>query len=111
MGTNGTSPLGAAGSAVLEVARFDITPGSEDDFVVAYAGVRHVIEKSPGCRSVRMARGVESPSSFVLLVEWDTLEAHTEGFRGSPEFTTWRAAIGPYFASPPTVDHVVDVAQ
>jgi heme-degrading monooxygenase HmoA len=93
------------------VARFDIKPGSEDDFVAAYDGVRGEVAQSPGCRSMRMTRGVESPSSFVLLIEWDSLEAHTEGFRGSSLFTTWRGAIGPYFAGVPVVEHVIDVTR
>ena len=54
---------------------------------------------SPGCRSARMTRGVEDPGQFTLLVEWDTLEAHLEGFRGSERFTRWRELLGPHFES------------
>jgi heme-degrading monooxygenase HmoA len=95
--------------AVVEVARFDVKPGTEDDFVTAYRGVRAELATTPGCRSVRMTRGVESPSSFVLLVEWDSLDAHLETFRGSPRFTRWRAALGPFFAGTPSVEHVADI--
>jgi heme-degrading monooxygenase HmoA len=97
------------GTAVTEIARFDVKPGTESDFVAAYHSVRHEIATSPGCRSIRMSRGVESPSSFVLLVEWETLTAHTEGFRGSEGYGRWRAAISPYFAGTPTVEHVAGV--
>lgn len=45
----------------------------------------------------------------MLLVEWDTLEAHTENFRASDRFPAWRAAIGPYVAEPPRVEHFTDV--
>ncbi len=94
---------------VLEVGDIAVRPGSEDDFVAAYRGVREVLTSTPGCRSVRLTRGVESPSRFVLLVEWDSVAAHEENFRGSDRFTTWRAAIGPFFAHPPHVEHAVDV--
>lgn len=94
---------------VLEIATFDIVPGREDDFLAAYRSVRDVVASTPGCRTVRMTRGIESPSRFVLLVHWDTLEAHTERFRGTDRFTTWRAAIGPYFANPPHAEHYSDV--
>jgi heme-degrading monooxygenase HmoA len=93
---------------VLEVATFDAKDGQADQFAAAYATARQYLESSPGCRSVRMTRGVESPNRFVLLVEWDTLEAHTEGFRGSDLFTQWRATIGPYFDSA-HVQHVTDL--
>jgi heme-degrading monooxygenase HmoA len=56
---------------------------------------------------VRLTRGVENPDRFVLLVEWDSLEAHTEGFRGSERFSRWRAIIDPHFESA-DVQHVVD---
>jgi heme-degrading monooxygenase HmoA len=58
---------------------------------------------------MRMTRGVESASRFVLLVEWDTIEAHEDGFRTSERFAAWREKIGPYFASPPVVEHFTDV--
>jgi heme-degrading monooxygenase HmoA len=94
---------------VLEVALIDITPGKEDDFATAYAEARPLVATTPGCRSVRMTRGIESPSRFVLLVEWDSVEAHLENFRDSERFGQWRAIIGPYFAAPPTVEHFTDL--
>jgi heme-degrading monooxygenase HmoA len=94
---------------VLEVALIDITPGSEDAFAAAYQDARPILATTPGCRSVRMTRGVESPSRFVLLVEWDSLEAHLENFRDSERFLQWRARIGEFFAKPPLVEHYLDV--
>jgi heme-degrading monooxygenase HmoA len=94
---------------VLEVGDIAIIPGQEDEFILAYRGVRDVLATTPGCRSVRMTRGLESPARFVLLVEWDDVEAHEQNFRATDRFTAWRAAIGPYFARPPHVEHVRDV--
>jgi heme-degrading monooxygenase HmoA len=94
---------------VLEVAVIEVTPGQEDAFAAAYHDVRPELASAPGCRSVRMTRGVESPSRFVLLVEWDSVEAHEQGFRATERFTRWRAAIGPHFAAPPRVEHYADV--
>jgi len=94
---------------VIEVGDIAVTPGAEDEFVAAYRSVRDVLATTPGCRSVRMTRGIESPSRFVLLVEWDDVAAHEQNFRGTDRFSTWRAAIGPYFAEPPIVEHVIDV--
>jgi heme-degrading monooxygenase HmoA len=92
---------------VLEVALIDVT--DPDGFAAAFLEVRSVIESTPGCQSVRMTHGVESPNRFVLLVEWDSVEAHTANFRETERFTTWRAAIGPFFAHPPVVEHFTDV--
>jgi heme-degrading monooxygenase HmoA len=95
---------------VLEVALIDVIPGQEDAFAAAYRLGHPVLAGSPGCRSVRMTRGIESPSRFVLLVEWDSVEAHNENFRDTERFQTWRGHIGPYFANPPRVEHFLDVA-
>ncbi|MER7331832.1 MULTISPECIES: antibiotic biosynthesis monooxygenase [unclassified Micromonospora] len=94
---------------VLEVALIDVLPGHEDEFAAAYAKGHPVLAETPGCRSVRMTRGVESPSRFVLLVEWDSIEAHNDNFRATERFAQWRALISPYFANPPLVEHFVDV--
>ncbi len=93
---------------VLEVALIDVTPGAEPAFAAAYAKARGLLAGSEGCRSVRMTRGVETPSRFVLLVEWDSVAAH-EQFRASPRFGDWRALIGPHFAAPPRVEHFEDL--
>ncbi|MFU8853485.1 antibiotic biosynthesis monooxygenase family protein [Micromonospora sp. SL1-18] len=94
---------------VLEVALIDVTPGQEDAFAAAYAQAHPILCGTDGCRSVRMTRGVESPSRFVLLVEWDSVEAHDVNFRQSERFQQWRALIGPHFANPPRVEHFLDV--
>src|SRR5436190_854721 len=56
---------------VLEVALIDVVPGQEDEFAAAYGKAREILAGTEGCRSVRMTRGVESPSRFVPLLEWD----------------------------------------
>lgn len=94
---------------VLEVADIVVSTGAEDDFIAAFRSVEQVLTGTPGCRSVRMTHGVESPRRFVLLVEWDSIEAHEENFRATDRFATWRAAIGPHFDGPPRVEHFADL--
>lgn len=96
---------------VLEIADFAVLPGREDEFVAAYREGVVQLQTSPGFRSVRVTRGIESPSRFVLLVEWDDLEAHTVGFRGSERFTRWRALVGPFFDGAPRMEHFTEVAS
>ncbi|MFI5957077.1 antibiotic biosynthesis monooxygenase family protein [Cryptosporangium sp. NPDC051539] len=94
---------------VLEVALIDVAPGQESDFATAYRSAVKELIGVEGCRSVRMTQGIETPSRFVLLVEWDSVEAHEQNFRATERFARWRAAIGPYFAGPPHVEHFTDV--
>lgn len=93
----------------LEIALMKIKPGSEDAFAEAYRAGRHLLTEIDECRSVRMTRGVESPSTFYLLVEWDSVDAHIDLFRNTDRWVRWRDLIGPHFAEPPVVEHFLDV--
>jgi heme-degrading monooxygenase HmoA len=90
---------------ILEQAVFAVTPGSESNFESALEQGKEVVAQAHGFRSLSLLRGVEEPASYLLLIEWDTLEDHTVGFRESELFLRWRELIGPYFASPPVVQH------
>lgn len=91
---------------ILEVADIRIRPGEQAAFDEAIArGLNTVIAKAAGYRRHQVWKGIESPERYLLQIEWDTLEAHTVGFRGSPAFADWRAIVGPFFAGPPTVEH------
>lgn len=92
---------------VLEVALIDVTDPTA--FEAAYRQAKALVAATEGCRSIRMTHGVESPERFVLLVEWDSVEAHENNFRTTERFTQWRALIGPYFDGPPRVEHFTDV--
>ncbi|HEU0103968.1 MAG TPA: antibiotic biosynthesis monooxygenase family protein [Mycobacteriales bacterium] len=93
---------------MLEVAQLSVLPESADTFAAAYARGVPFLSASPGFRSARLVRGVESPSSFMLFVEWDSLAAH-EAFRAGEGFGGWRGEVGPHFATPPHVEHFTDV--
>ncbi|MCP3802474.1 antibiotic biosynthesis monooxygenase [Allokutzneria sp. A3M-2-11 16] len=96
---------------ILEVAEILVQPGEEEEFEAAYrVAVAHLLG-SPGCRSARLTRGVENPSRFVLFVEWDSVQAHTEGFRNSPAFTRWRDGIGRFLVGAPRVEHFVPAGE
>lgn len=95
---------------IHEHALLRIHPGQEADFEAAFARARPIIEGSPGAGRATLARCVEEPGSYLLLVEWVTVAAHTEGFRGSPAFGQWRELVGPFFAGVPDVAHFAPVA-
>ena len=95
---------------VLERALITVQPGQEAAFEQAFATAKAQLAGSRGFRGGTLSRGIESPSTYLLLVEWDTLEDHTEGFRGSPAFTEWRRQLGPFFAEAPAVEHYAQVA-
>lgn len=96
---------------VVEHALISVTPGREAEFEAEFPRARVVIEQADGFRWAELHRFVERPSAFLLLVGWDSLEAHNDGFRGSDLFRQWREVIGPFFDGPPTVEHVTAVTD
>lgn len=91
---------------ILELADIRIQPGKQAEFDAAIVhGVTTVIARSPGFCGWKVNRGIESPERYILQIFWESLEAHTVTFRGSELFTQWRAIVGPFFASPPVVEH------
>ncbi|HEY4080584.1 MAG TPA: antibiotic biosynthesis monooxygenase [Burkholderiaceae bacterium] len=96
---------------ILEIADIRITAGQQAAFEAAIAqGIATVISKAQGFKTARVQHGIESPERYVLMIEWETLEDHTVHFRGGPLFPAWRAIVGPFFASPPVVEHFELVA-
>jgi heme-degrading monooxygenase HmoA len=91
---------------ILELADIRITPGKNAEFEAAIArGIDTVVRRCTGYRAHQVHRGVESAERYVLMIWWDTLENHTVDFRQGPLFAEWRAIVGPFFASPPQVEH------
>ncbi|MDO8702464.1 MAG: antibiotic biosynthesis monooxygenase [Undibacterium sp.] len=91
---------------ILELADIRIHAGQQAAFDLAIArGLNEVISTAIGFRGYKINKGIESPERYVLMIFWDTLENHTVDFRESPAFLQWRAIVGPFFASPPVVEH------
>lgn len=91
---------------ILEVADIRIRTGEAAAFNAALQrGIDTVITKAKGFRGYKVNQGIETPERYLLMIFWDTLENHTVDFRGTPAFAEWRAIVGPFFASPPQVEH------
>lgn len=96
---------------ILEHASLDVIPGREGEFESAFAEAKTIISSMPGFLTLRLERCIERHNRYLLLVEWDTLEAHTDGFRGSPEYSEWRALLHHFYDPFPTVEHYDEVVR
>ena len=102
-------PRATMSCVVLEHAVLTVVPGREAEFEQAFAEATELIARAPGFRSLRLARCVEVPNRFLLLVEWEHLEDHTEGFRTSTDYERWRELLHHFYDPFPTVDHYREV--
>jgi heme-degrading monooxygenase HmoA len=94
---------------IIEIAQLTIRPGSERQFEAVFPTAAKVLGGSKGYLAHELRRSMETPNRYALIVHWQTLEDHTVGFRGSPGFAEWRGHIGPFFESPPVVEHFQSV--
>lgn len=94
---------------ILEVAILDVLPGREDEFQRAFARAQSIISSMDGYLSHVLKRCIEKPSRYLLLVEWQRLEDHTEGFRGSPQYHQWKTLLHRFYEPFPEVEHYRDV--
>jgi len=90
---------------VLEHAVLDVIPGEEMAFEKAFGRAQRIIAAAEGFLALRLSRCVERPNRYLLLVEWERLEDHVEGFRGSPGYIEWRTLLHHFYDPFPTVDH------
>ena len=90
---------------ILEVATLDVRAGQEEAFEATFKKALPIITGMQGYLSHQLRRCIENPSRYIFLVEWAKLEAHTQGFRGSPQYQEWRALLHHFYDPFPTVEH------
>jgi len=90
---------------ILELAQITVRPSTEAQFERVFPTAIRLLAASPGYLAHELHRSIETPNRYALMVRWRTLEDHTQGFRGSPAFTQWRAQLAPFLAAPPVVEH------
>lgn len=90
---------------ILEIAVLDIKEDAIETFEGVLEGAKAVISQSKGFVSIEFQQCIETPTKFLALIQWKTLEDHTVGFRESELFKEWRAVLSPYFNKPPFADH------
>ena len=90
---------------ILEVVMLPIIPGKESEFEAAFRQALPIIASMKGYMSHELHRCLETPGKYLLQVRWETLEDHTVGFRGSPEYQEWRRLLHHFYDPFPTVEH------
>ena len=85
-----------AASMIVEYIRYRIEPAQAEAFVAAYETAAQSLRASSHCHGYELSRCTEAPEHFILRIEWESEQAHLEGFRRSEEFKPFLAAIRPY---------------
>lgn len=94
---------------ILEAAMLHVIAGQAPAFEAAFREASPIIASAAGYRRHRLHRCLETRSTYLLTVEWERLEDHTVGFRGSAEYQRWRALLHHFYDPFPVVEHFEEV--
>jgi heme-degrading monooxygenase HmoA len=95
---------------ITEHALLPVTSGREVEFEKAFESAKDLIAASAGFLDLALLRGIESPSTYLLLVHWESVNDHEVGFRQSPAYAKWRELLHHFYDPFPTVEHYVEIA-
>lgn len=89
----------------LEVAILDVKLPEKEKFERAFSEAQKIISSMNGYVSHQLQRCHEHENRYILLVNWKTLEDHTDGFRKSEEYKKWKELLHHFYDPFPTVEH------
>ena len=90
---------------IVEHALLHVIPGRTDEFEAAFADAKSIISSIPGFVDLTLSKGIEQPEIYLLLVQWERLEDHTEGFRQSEKYQEWKTLLHHFYEPFPVVEH------
>jgi heme-degrading monooxygenase HmoA len=90
---------------ILEAVMLNVKPGTEQDFEDAFPQASPLVASMNGYISHELHKCLEVSGKYLLLVKWETLEAHTVGFRSSPEYQIWKQLLHHFYEPFPMVEH------
>ncbi|MEZ5573210.1 MAG: antibiotic biosynthesis monooxygenase [Halioglobus sp.] len=93
------------GKMILEVAILNVKPGQEREFEAAFGRAQLIICEMQGYVSHQLQQCIEEPCRYLLLVNWETMEDHTVGFRQSGQYQQWRQLLHHFYDPIPEVQH------
>jgi len=82
---------------IVEYIRYSVPQNRRTDFERAYSEAASTLDASEHCLSYEVSHGVEEPEHYIVRIEWDSIEGHEQGFRKSPAFPAFFAAVKPFF--------------
>ncbi|HEO8418517.1 antibiotic biosynthesis monooxygenase [Cytobacillus oceanisediminis] len=90
---------------ILEAVMLQVKEGMESKYEEAFREASNIISSMNGYISHELQRCMEVKGKYLLLVQWETLEDHTVGFRNSNEYQEWKKQLHHFYDPFPIVEH------
>ena len=93
---------------IIEHALLSVRQGEELAFEAAMVEAKPLILASPGFVSIEVRPAVEAAGTYLLLVHWQSVADHRDGFRNSNRYQAWRDLLHRFYDPMPTVSYFGD---
>lgn len=90
---------------ILEVAILNVKEGREKEFERDFLLAGQYISAIKGYIRHSLRKCLKQDNKYILLVDWESLEAHTVGFRKSVQYLEWKKLLHDYYDPFPVVEH------
>jgi len=90
---------------IVEHAILQVRRGQSAVFAAAMAKARPLVAVQPGFQSIEVRPSSDEADRYLLLIVWDRIESHRDGFRQSAEYQQWRALLHPFYDPMPVVNY------
>lgn len=90
---------------ILEAVILQVKGGMETEYESVFKQASSIISSMQGYINHELQRCMEQKGKYLLLVQWETLEDHTIGFRQSEQYQEWKSLLHHFYDPFPTVEH------
>ncbi|MGZ6639526.1 MAG: antibiotic biosynthesis monooxygenase family protein [Solirubrobacteraceae bacterium] len=94
--------LGESTGPMVFMNTFHVAPEDVDGFMEAWKADGEFMNRQPGLRSTQLHRGIAGSTTFVNVVEWDSVEA----FRAAVTQPDFQASLSRYPGSSVASPHI-----
>jgi heme-degrading monooxygenase HmoA len=82
------------GEMTYEIVIQQVAPEKRDEYIEVFGDILKKANYA-GAHGIKFFAGIEDPSRVILMIEWDSVEAHTQ-HRGTPTHNAMREVTAGY---------------
>lgn len=84
---------------IAEYIRYQVPAELREALTEAHRQAALHLDDAPECLANELSECAEEPGQFVLRIEWESVEAHMEGFRKGPHFPLFFALVKSFYGN------------
>lgn len=90
---------------ITEIVLLYTRENESDLFEKAFGQAQKIISKMKGYLEHELQKCIEEKNKYVLIVRWNTIEDHMEGFRKNEAYKEWRSLLHHFYDPFPVAEH------